>query len=111
MGNLQARRVDDSAIASHAHTDMVDSTDWRLQGQEKYLKGIELCWRKYRRYVKNPNWDHDHCEFCWAEFTMRADPDVLHEGYSSLDEYRWICKRCFNDFREMFEWRVISAPD
>jgi hypothetical protein len=36
-------------------------------------------------------------------------PETQHEGYSTLDEYRWICDR-FNDFREMFQWRVVPAP-
>jgi hypothetical protein len=35
---------------------MVEPSDWRLQGQERYLKGRELCRRTYRRYPKNPNW-------------------------------------------------------
>jgi hypothetical protein len=90
---------------------MVDSTDWRLQGQERYLKGVELRWQVYRRYPANPDWDHDHCEFCWAKFMVEDYPDVFHEGYSTLDEYRWICKGCFDDFKEMFEWRVVRSPD
>ena len=50
--------------------------------------------------------DHDHCEFCWAKFMVEDYPDVLHEGYSTLDEYRWVCKGCFEDFKESFQWRV-----
>jgi len=85
---------------------MVDPTDWRLQGQEKYLKGVELRWQVYRRYPEKPDWDHDHCEFCWAKFIVEDYPDVLHEGCSTLDEYRWVCKGCFEDFKESFQWRV-----
>lgn len=70
--------------ANVRHTlDMVDPTDWRLQGQEKYLKGVELRWQVYRRYPEKPDWDHDHCEFCWAKFMVEDYPDVLHEGYST----------------------------
>jgi hypothetical protein len=89
---------------------MTPSEDWRLQGQEVYLTGAELCRRPYRRYPKNPSWDHDHCEFCWAKFMVEDHPETLHEGYSTLDEYRWICDQCFNDFREMFQWRVVPPP-
>src|SRR6266478_6641809 len=89
---------------------MVDSSDWRLMGQEKYLRGVELCRRTYRRYPKNSNWDHDHCAFCGAKFMVEDEPDVLHEGYSTLDEYRWICPACFDDFKEMFGWRVVPTP-
>ena len=89
--------------------DPADS-DWRLQGQEKYLADVELTLRQYRRYEKNPNWDHDHCEFCWAKFMVEDLPDVLHAGYCTLDEYRWICNTCFEDFRDRFQWKVISSP-
>ena len=35
---------------------------------------------------------------------------MLHEGYCTLDEYHWIGDKCFNDFKELFEWRIVSAP-
>jgi hypothetical protein len=88
---------------------MVDLSDWRLQGQKRYLKKAELCRRTYRRYPNNPDWDHDHCEFCWAKFMVEENPDVFHEGYCTLDEYRWICKKCFDDFHEMFDWKVVPS--
>lgn len=88
---------------------MVDPNDWRLTGQEKYLKGVTLYRKRY--VAPRPDWDHDHCEFCWAKFMVEDYPDVFHEGYSTLDEYRWICKGCFDDFKEMFEWRVVRSPD
>jgi hypothetical protein len=47
-------------------------------------------------------WDHDHCEFCSAKFSM-MDAD-LHEGYVTEDGYRWICEPCFLDFAESFGW-------
>ena len=67
---------------------MIDSHDWRLQGQEQYLKGATLVRRLYREPRCNPEWDHDHCEFCWAKFMLGSNPDALHEGYCTLDEYR-----------------------
>lgn len=85
-----------------------DKDDWRLRGQEKYLARVRLVYRRYRRNPINSSWDHDHCEFCWATFKVEDIPDVLHEGYSTLDEYRWICTPCFTDFRDRFEWEVVS---
>jgi len=87
---------------------VVDSNDWRLQGQERFLHAAELHRRSYRRYQKNPDWDHDHCEFCRAKFMVEEQPDVLHEGYCTADEVRWICPRCFEDFKERFAWRVVT---
>jgi len=80
----------------------MSNADWRLQGQEQYLRGVTLyrrIWTKTR-----PHWDHDHCEFCWAKFAAE-DADQL-EGYTTADEYRWICEQCFKDFREQFEWTL-----
>lgn len=74
------------------------SNDWREQGQEKYLDGKEFKRQQYTKY--NSNWDHDHCEFCGAKFCENIqDQDCLHEGYASLDKYRWICFDCFKDFK------------
>jgi hypothetical protein len=68
---------------------MVDQTDWRLQGQEKYLKGITLQGKVYEQL--SPDWDHDHCDFCWAKFMDRDLPEVLREGYVTFDDHHWIC--------------------
>lgn len=83
---------------------MSEKKDWRLSGQERYLKGVPLIWKAYKRY--SDSWDHDHCEFCWAKFSEEPAPDLLTEGYSTLDNYRWICEHCFEDFRDLFEWRT-----
>jgi hypothetical protein len=90
---------------------MADSTDWRLQGQEEYLRGATLVRRTYREYEKDPRWDHDHCEFCWAKFAAEDAPGVIHTGYATEDGYRWICETCFQDFRQMFKWKVDPADD
>jgi len=88
---------------------MADAGDWRLRGQERYLRGADLYWRAYRRFGGNPEWDHDQCSFCWAKFMVEDHPDVLHEGYCTLDEYHWICSRCFDTFKDLFGWRTIPV--
>ena len=60
---------------------MINKNDWRLQGQEKYLKGAILNFKKYAKYSQN--WDHDHCEFCWTKLTLDGLQDALDEGYAS----------------------------
>lgn len=79
-------------------------TDWRLRGQEKYLQGKTLFWKAWSQ--SRPNWDHDHCEFCWARFCDDGCGNGLAHGYTDETEYRWICKPCFDDFRERFAWKV-----
>jgi len=88
--------------------------DWRLSGREaqlkKYLYGITLYKRKYKRYSET--WDHDHCELCMEKFAETdLIPEALHEGYATLDNYRWICASCFNDFREKFAWTLAELEE
>lgn len=80
-------------------------TDWRLQGQERFLHGVSLTQRTYSKY--RADWDHDHCEFCGAKFSENSGD--LSEGYSTTDGYHWICEPCFRDFKERFKWTVIEA--
>src|SRR5579872_1877401 len=76
--------------------------DWRLQGQEKYLKDAVLS---LKRYVPcRPQWDHDHCEFCGRKFSLNKGD--LQVGYVTSDSYHWICSDCFRDFRSEFNWRL-----
>lgn len=76
--------------------------DWRLQGQETYLKEKTLTFSTYK--VIDEDWDHDHCEFCFAKFSKNIE-GALKEGYKTQDE-RWICTECFNDFHKHFKWKV-----
>lgn len=86
---------------------MVDDSDWRLTGQEEYLFGVLLYWRRWTQ--TREGWDHDHCAFCWAKFAAYDGPEILHEGYTDADEYRWICRPCFEDFRERFAWKLPDS--
>jgi len=83
---------------------MREQNDWRLTNQERYLKGVVLYWKRYQ--PANSGNDHDHCEFCFAKFMEGQLPDTLQEGYTTEDGYWWICKPCFEDFKDMFQWPV-----
>ena len=82
------------------------NSDPRLQGQERYLSGVTLFSASYRRYSEA--WDHDHCEFCRVKFTEAGSgiADSVHQGYCAADGYRWICLKCFEDFKADFHWSV-----
>ena len=88
---------------------MREENDWRLTNQEQYLKGVSLWWKKYA--PDSDSWEHDHCEFCWAKFMAEASPDVLQEGYATEDNYHWICEQCFEDFKDLFQWKVMQAKE
>jgi hypothetical protein len=95
---------------------MIDRNDWRLQNQQDWLTGAALTHGRFQQ--TSEDFDHAHCEFCWAKFmdpeyrTVRGymtPDDVLTEGYHTPGGIRWICNRCFEDFRDMFSWRIVNA--
>jgi hypothetical protein len=87
---------------------MVNLNDWRLQGQDKYLQGVIVF---YKNYVdRKTTTDHDHCEFCWTKFSETIE-GALKAGYTTSDDYRWICKQCFDDFKDMFNFKVGTPTE
>lgn len=86
----------------------VDDDDWRLDGQEQELQGVTLFDRVY--HAPRPDWDHDHCAFCWAKFMEGSYPETLQRGWTTADEYHWVCPPCFEDFRERFQWVSGKGP-
>ncbi len=85
---------------------MVQKDDWRLgMGTEERLQGETF----YRiPFVKlRPEWDHEHCEFCWAKISEYEGD--LHEAYCTQRENgrgaRWVCPECYRDFKDMFSFR------
>ena len=88
---------------SEKNTQMINSNDWRLQGQENYLKGVMLFYKNYEDHKTAT--DHDHCEFCGTKFSDTIS-DALKIGYTTKDDYRRICQHCFEDFKDMFEFEV-----
>ncbi len=51
---------------------------------------------------KNNIYRHEHCEFCMDKISI----DTKDECYCTIDNYRFICKTCFNDFKSRFKWKV-----
>ena len=88
--------------------EVIEKNDWRLRGQENYLKGRRLIKMPYFRWSET--WDHEHCEFCWDKFSDYEGD--LHEGNVTVDDkYNWICPECFADFKEMFQWEPADAEE
>lgn len=89
---------------------MVADDDWRIQGQARYLQGASFQWRKWSS--DRPEWDHDHCEFCGVHFgdhVFGDDLDTQLEGWCSSDNSHWVCRTCFDDFRERLNLRAGSS--
>ena len=83
---------------------MIRENDWRLQRQETYLRDKTLYHKKCVKF--SDEWEHEHCEFC-GEKISEYDGD-LNEGYCTKDEKYWICEECYNDFKEMFNWKLVN---
>ncbi len=73
----------------------VKKKEWRLTNQKNFLDRVTLIKSIYNMDV------HNHCAFCWDEFRKG---DI---GYTTQDEYHWVCDNCFKDFKEEFYWKVI----
>lgn len=77
------------------------NNDWRLTNQINYLyekKLLQIPFESYR-----DGWEHEHCAFC----SERIDSNTIN-AYATEDKYHWICKDCFNDFKDMFKWSVAN---
>lgn len=83
---------------------MEQEKDWRLTGQERYLLEKTLVRKTYA--PPRPDWDHDHCAFCWAKFMQNGEEGAYQEGYATEDSQYWICPPCFVDFKDKFQWTV-----
>lgn len=75
------------------------SNDWRLTNQMNYLYRKVLKKQAFKVY--RDGWEHEHCEFC----SKRIDKNTK-VAYSSENNYYWICKKCYEDFKNLFEWTV-----
>lgn len=89
---------------------LVTDEDWRLSDQETYLHGRKFRWAAWWPY--RDGWDHDHCDFCFAEIsadtTGHAD---FNEAWVTADDgYHWICPQCLEDFRTRFAFEVQAGP-
>jgi hypothetical protein len=78
---------------------VIEKDDWRLTNQRDYLSDVALKQIPWK--TKQPDWDHDHCVFCWDTI----DENVT-DAYCTKDERIWICKACFEDFKEEFNWSI-----
>ena len=50
---------------------------------------------------------HEHYEFCMKKITK----DIDEYCYTTMDDYRWVCKECFGDFAETFGFQVEPDED
>ena len=47
---------------------------------------------------------HRHCSFCLTEIST----DMHEECYCAENGSYWVCKKCFHDFKNRYNWKVIE---
>jgi hypothetical protein len=87
--------------------------DWRLTGQEHYLQGKSVRLQRFKIRKETPEWDHEHCDFCWQKIV--DDPskyprpeELIVDAYVTEDGRHWICPQCFSDFHERFQLTLTT---
>lgn len=100
--------------------------DWLIK-QLRHYSGFVFRWQRWQNL--SPNWNHDHCQACWARFAERPEEWndlVFVEGWVTLwptganqtepvrdngmafvpspklngFQLDWICPSCFESARE-----------
>lgn len=74
-----------------------------LEEAENYVKASNTG-KEYLTEDKFQLFWHEHCTFCWEKFM--TDLDI--EGFCSDDYAIWICKNCFEDFKEKFNFTLTE---
>lgn len=96
--------------------------DWR-RSSPGAAERTRFRWARY--VAPKPEWDHDHCLFCWAKFVPRSEQGkdrlardqhtIYFEGYATIEPsgsgFEWVCRPCFEDFADELGFVVIGdAP-
>lgn len=84
----------------------IDNNDWRLSFGQTPEIYQQYQWSLKPWTSTDPNWDHDHCEFCFQKISNLKEEDSELEGWTDDEKNHWICKTCFEDFQDMYQWNL-----
>jgi hypothetical protein len=85
--------------------------DGGLDEEDRRFEGARLLRKPYERW--SDTWDHDHCVYCWATFSLDT-PGALTKGYAVQDDptfgddYSWICVSCVNKRRGLVAYDILN---
>lgn len=83
--------------------------DYRFDALKR-LRGATFRPAVYRK--PSDQWDHDHCEGCWAKFAEFDGSDILHEGYVYSERALEEPSRPIGDlFSKMSMPELADAPE
>ena len=75
--------------------------DSRLNGQEKYLINAHLIQNSCQEEPSKQK----YCEFCMKKMVFNSE---YEKCYATKDRKYWICEKCFEDFKDMFNFRLLK---
>ena len=85
---------------------MIEKDDWRLLNDVEYLKNQyinptdEEELTKYADHLKK-------CIFCWD----KVNDNPNQRWFIPDDLSCCICEKCYNDFKEFFNWKELDGWD
>jgi hypothetical protein len=87
--------------------------DGELDQWDRRLDGSRLLWKDY--YLWNETWDHDHCVYCSALFSL-TEPGALTAGYAIQggehgDDYSWLCESCVDGLRNHLSFVFVDSGE
>jgi hypothetical protein len=86
--------------------------DGGISKSDREFEGARLKWKAYQPW--DDEWDHDHCGYCWATFSLE-DPGAERAGYALQgdhrgDDYKWICRKCIDERRPYMTFIFEDEP-
>lgn len=77
--------------------------DMVVTDAEDYVARFKRC-EEFLHCEKVQTFWHAHCEFCWEKFMTDMDT----ECYCTPDFLHWICRECYEDFKDKFNFKLIQ---
>lgn len=79
--------------------------DWRLDLLDNVSDTIGMHFVK-KKFVAQSLTDHIHCSIC---FKTIGTGNIINEtyGFFCAESGDWLCHKCFSDFRNQFDWKLM----
>lgn len=85
---------------------MIENNDWRLMNEIEHLYNQEVDPTDGEELIEHlPNLKK--CVFCLD----MVEAEICQKWYLPLDQSCCICEKCFDDFKDMFRWRLLDGWD
>ena len=69
-----------------------------------YLHNQSVELKNFKEAFSSNPQEHRHCEMCWAKFGFFEGDN--HLGYYEENSGSWICQDCYENFKDLFGWRL-----